>query len=67
MKTITIHIDEEVFSKLKAEASLLTFCEGCVAPPSLMEQIMNSAIIKMANGETEMTILENLTTKEPPS
>ena len=58
MKTIVIHIDEVIFEKLKKEAALLSFTERCVAPPSTMERIMQAVIIKMENGETEMTVVE---------
>ena len=56
MKSITIHIDEETFIKLKKCASLLSFMEGCVSPPSILEQVMHTAICKMDQGDTEMTV-----------
>jgi hypothetical protein len=56
MKTITIHIDDIIYDKIKKEAALLSFIEGCSSPPSLMEQIMYSAILKIKEGKTELTI-----------
>jgi hypothetical protein len=57
MKTITLNIDDEIFNKLKSDAALLSFVEGCVSV-SLMEQIMTRVIIKIENGEKEMSILK---------
>lgn len=56
MKTITLHLDDDVYKVLQEEAALLSFVKGCVAPPTLMQQIMCNTVLKIEKGAAEMTV-----------
>lgn len=56
MKTITLHIDEEIYRNLTAEVKLRDFTDGSVPPPTNIESAMIGILKKIKAGKTEVTL-----------
>ena len=55
MKTITVHIEDDLYEKLKEDAGLVAFVEDCV-PISTADRCMHRIVQKIKQGIPEVTL-----------
>jgi hypothetical protein len=56
MKTITIHIEDDLYTKLRGDVGVISFAEGCVGGISTADRCMHRIIQKIDRGDLEVNL-----------
>ena len=64
MKSIIVHIEDDLYTKLRRDAGMVAFTEGCVGGISTADRCMHRIIQRVDLGEQEVTL--SFTKKERP-
>jgi len=56
MKSITVHIEDDLYEELRVNAGIVSFSEGCVGGISTADRCMNRIIQKIDRNELEITL-----------